>query len=190
MMIRNYGILWVLSIAFELMELTFQVSHCQQETDWLVHVVFSTGCQISMSAGGTAGSWMCSCAIALASGPEWRQCECSTVTMRSITGWALVVTKQSWAKQSDHFSNCFPTLGTNLDGTSIQVGLEAVSSRNISCMALGPKRCLQVSLLMLWILAVEVQAFFLKYILWIPPRNLLNTYRLIIWFRKAPSMCH
>ena len=47
---------------------------------------------------------------------------------------------------------------------------------------LGPTRCLQVSLLMVWILAVEVQAFFLKYLLWIPPRNLLNTYRLIIWF--------
>ena len=47
---------------------------------------------------------------------------------------------------------------------------------------LGPKRCLQVTVLMVWILAVEVQAFFLKYLLWIPPRNLLNTYRLIIWF--------
>lgn len=42
-----------------------------------------------------------------------------------------------------------------------------------------------MSLLILWILAVEVQSFFLKYILWIPARNLLNTYRLIIWFGKG-----
>jgi len=44
-----------------------------------------------------------------------------------------------------------------------------------------------VSVLVIWILAVEVLAFFIKYILWIPPRNPLNTYRLLIWFGKVPG---
>jgi phosphatidylserine synthase 2 len=29
---------------------------------------------------------------------------------------------------------------------------------------------------------VELNAFFLKFVLWVPPRNLLNTYRLYIWW--------
>lgn len=32
----------------------------------------------------------------------------------------------------------------------------------------------------------QVVAFFLKYILWVPPTNPLNTYRLIIWFCESP----
>jgi len=29
---------------------------------------------------------------------------------------------------------------------------------------------------------VELNAFFLKFVLWVPPRNLLNTYRLCVWW--------
>ena len=29
---------------------------------------------------------------------------------------------------------------------------------------------------------VELNGFFLKYVLWVPPENLLNTYRLFFWF--------
>jgi len=36
---------------------------------------------------------------------------------------------------------------------------------------------------------VDLNAFFLKFLLWIPPRNLLNTYRLTIWFLTSiPSI--
>ena len=34
-------------------------------------------------------------------------------------------------------------------------------------------------------LMVEVNAFFLKFILWVPPLNPLNTLRLLIWFGLA-----
>lgn len=50
----------------------------------------------------------------------------------------------------------------------------------------GPMRCLQILSMSALILSVEVQAFFLKFILWIPPRNPLNTFRLVIWFGE----CH
>ena len=45
-----------------------------------------------------------------------------------------------------------------------------------------PKRTLQCLGLVIVFLLVELNAFFLKYILWIPPLNPLNTYRLILWF--------
>ena len=43
-------------------------------------------------------------------------------------------------------------------------------------------RCLQGLTLIAIFLLVEVNAFFLKYILWIPPLNPLNTYRLCLYF--------
>lgn len=49
----------------------------------------------------------------------------------------------------------------------------------------GPLRFVQVLTLIVIILTVEVNAFFLKFCLWIPPLNPLNTYRLIIWWLIA-----
>ena len=46
----------------------------------------------------------------------------------------------------------------------------------------SPKRLLQCVVLVAVFLLIEVNAFFLKYVLWIPPLNPLNTYRLILLF--------
>lgn len=46
----------------------------------------------------------------------------------------------------------------------------------------SPKRLLQCLVLVAVFLLVEVNAFFLKYVLWVPPLNPLNTYRLILLF--------
>lgn len=48
-----------------------------------------------------------------------------------------------------------------------------------------PLRCLQSLTLLSIFLLMEVNAFFLKYILWIPPLNPLNTIRLAILFMAA-----
>lgn len=48
-------------------------------------------------------------------------------------------------------------------------------------MLSGPKRFAQVLVLVAGSLTVELNAFFLKFCLWIPPTNPLNTYRLILW---------
>ncbi|CAM6047906.1 unnamed protein product, partial [Sphagnum compactum] len=50
---------------------------------------------------------------------------------------------------------------------------------------MGPARFVQVLGLAVLILIVEVNAFFLKLCLWIPPRNPLNSYRLLIWWLIA-----
>lgn len=45
----------------------------------------------------------------------------------------------------------------------------------------GPKRCLQSLLVVAAFLTVEVNVFFLKYALWVPPPNPLNVARLVLW---------
>jgi hypothetical protein len=49
------------------------------------------------------------------------------------------------------------------------------------CLCAGPARCLQALLIVAAFLAVEVNVFFLKYALWVPPTNPLNTARLVLW---------
>eukprot|EP00741_Cyanophora_paradoxa_P009312 tig00000144_g9020.t1 len=44
------------------------------------------------------------------------------------------------------------------------------------------RRLVQVLFLLAIISAIELNAFFLKFLLWIPPTNPLNSYRLIMWF--------
>eukprot|EP00761_Pharyngomonas_kirbyi_P003605 gb/GECH01003609.1/.p1 GENE.gb/GECH01003609.1/~~gb/GECH01003609.1/.p1 ORF type:complete len:502 (+),score=71.36 gb/GECH01003609.1/:1-1506(+) len=46
----------------------------------------------------------------------------------------------------------------------------------------SPKRFMYVLSVMLFVSVVDMNSFFLKYALWVPPRNMLNTYRLIFWF--------
>ncbi|XP_002970056.2 CDP-diacylglycerol--serine O-phosphatidyltransferase 2 [Selaginella moellendorffii] len=49
----------------------------------------------------------------------------------------------------------------------------------------GPLRFVQVLGLVVIVLTVELNAFFLKFCLWVPPRNPLNSYRLILWWLIA-----
>ena len=49
----------------------------------------------------------------------------------------------------------------------------------------SPARFLEAFMTVLLFLMVEVNAFFLKFILWVPPLNPLNTLRLLIWFGLA-----
>lgn len=50
---------------------------------------------------------------------------------------------------------------------------------------LGPWRFIQVFSLCIVFMTVELNTFFLKFCLWIPPRNPLVVYRLILWWLIA-----
>jgi hypothetical protein len=50
---------------------------------------------------------------------------------------------------------------------------------------LGPWRFIQVLTLCIIFLTVELNTFFLKFCLWIPPRNPVIVYRLILWWLIA-----
>jgi hypothetical protein len=49
----------------------------------------------------------------------------------------------------------------------------------------GPWRFIQVLSLCIVFLTVELNTFFLKFCLWIPPRNSVVIYRLILWWLLA-----
>ena len=50
---------------------------------------------------------------------------------------------------------------------------------------LGPWRFIQVLSFCVAFMTVELNTFFLKFCLWVPPRNPLITYRLILWWLIA-----
>ncbi|AQK92005.1 CDP-diacylglycerol--serine O-phosphatidyltransferase 1 [Zea mays] len=50
---------------------------------------------------------------------------------------------------------------------------------------MGPLRFIQVLFLCVVFMTVELNTFFLKFCLWIPPRNPLVVYRLILWWLIA-----
>lgn len=50
---------------------------------------------------------------------------------------------------------------------------------------LGPFRFLQVLSLCIIFLTVELNTFFLKFCLWVPPRNPIIVYRLVLWWLIA-----
>ncbi|CAD7702558.1 unnamed protein product [Ostreobium quekettii] len=148
-MIRNHSLLWVLSIGFELLELTFQhmlpnFNECWWDS-WILDVATCNLLGIAM------GMWTV----------HYFDSAYSTYNWRGISEQPTLAAK---AKRS--FLQFLPHSWDNFDWG----------------MYSGPTRCIAVFAMVAVLLAVEVQAFFLKYILWVPPRNLLNTYRLLIWF--------
>lgn len=56
----------------------------------------------------------------------------------------------------------------------------------------GPRRCLLCVVPLVVMTGCELNAFLLKRVLWIPPRNALNTCRLCIWVGACSSstQCH
>lgn len=50
---------------------------------------------------------------------------------------------------------------------------------------LGPFRFIQVLSLCIIFLTVELNTFFLKFCLWVPPRNPIIVYRLVLWWLIA-----
>lgn len=50
---------------------------------------------------------------------------------------------------------------------------------------LGPWRFIQVLSLCIVFLTVELNTFFLKFCLWVPPRNPIIVYRLVLWWLIA-----
>mmetsp|Transcript_27 Transcript_27/g.58 ORF Transcript_27/g.58 Transcript_27/m.58 type:complete len:446 (+) Transcript_27:177-1514(+) len=74
-----------------------------------------------------------------------------------------------------------PTLLLKTKRLLLQFTPESVEQYEWKMMS-SPKRFVQCIVLAGFCLACEVNAFFMKYVLWIPPRNMLNTYRLFVFF--------
>lgn len=150
LILREYGMLWTVSITFELLELTFQhllpnFNECWWDS-WILDVA------ICNFIGILTGMW----------------------TVRYFHG-----KEYNWRGISQQ-----PTLLAKA-----QRGLMQFTPYSLDNFQWGmfssPKRCLQCFFPAGIILLFEVNHFFLKYELWVPPRNPLNTIRLSILFLIA-----
>lgn len=149
-MIRNQPLLWVLSIGFELMELTFR------------HML-----------------------------PNFNECWWDSIILDIlICNWFGI-----WAGM--HTVRYFDGKTYEWVGLSRQPSIMGKVKRSLSQFTpaqwdkdqwqpfMGPLRFIQVLFLCVAFMMVELNTFFLKFCLWIPPRNPLVVYRLIFWWLIA-----
>ncbi|RAL40221.1 unnamed protein product [Cuscuta campestris] len=149
-MIRNQPLLWVLSIGFELMELTFRHMLPNFNECWWDSIVLDI--------------FIC----------NWFGIWAGMRTVRYFDGktyqWVGI------SQQPNIIGKVKRTLGQFTP---------ACWDKDEWHPLLGPWRFLQVLSLCVGFLTVELNTFFLKFCLWIPPRNPLIIYRLILWWLIA-----
>lgn len=150
LILRNEGMLWVVSITFELLELTFQhllpnFNECWWDS-WILDVL------ICNFIGIVTGMW----------------------TVRYFHS-----KEYNWRGISEQ-----PTLFAKARRGIMQFTPHSLDSFQWHIFS-TPKRCLQCFFPGAVILLFEVNHFFLKYELWVPPTNPLNTIRLSILFLMA-----
>ncbi|KAL4856151.1 Glutamate decarboxylase 1 [Chlorella vulgaris] len=145
LIIRNYTMLWFISIAFELCEKTLQ--------HWL---------------------------------PNFNECWWDSWVLDVAICNAIGIYTGMWTVRY------FKSKQYNWSGISEQPSLLAMAKRSLLQFTphswdhfdwqifSSPKRCVQCFFPVGIILLFEVNHFFLKFVLWVPPSNPLNTYRLII----------
>ncbi|XP_068637671.1 CDP-diacylglycerol--serine O-phosphatidyltransferase 1-like isoform X2 [Aristolochia californica] len=149
-MIRNQPLLWVLSIGFELMELTFRHMLPNFNECWWDSII------LDILICNWFGIWAGMHTVRYFDGKtyEWvgvsRQPNIISKVKRTLGQF----TPAHWDKDEWH-------------------------------PLLGPWRFIQVLNLCIVFLTVELNTFFLKFCLWIPPRNPVIVYRLILWWLIA-----
>nr|CAB3472472.1 unnamed protein product [Digitaria exilis] len=149
-MIRNQPLLWVLSIGFELMELTFRHMLPNFNECWWDSIV------LDILICNWFGIWA------------------GMKTVRYFDGKTY-----EWvglSRQPNIISKVKRTLGQFTP---------AQWDKDEWYPLLGPWRFIQVLSLCIVFMAVELNTFFLKFCLWIPPRNPLIIYRLVLWWLIA-----
>eukprot|EP00897_Mesotaenium_endlicherianum_P005730 jgi/Mesen1/5185/ME000257S04461 len=147
---RNQLLLWILSVGFELMEVTFHHMLPNFNECWWDSIVLDV--------------LIC----------NWFGIWAGMKTVRYFDGKTY-----DWVGISRQ-----PSFVGKVRRTMLQF-TPATWDRDRWDMLSGPKRFIQVLCLIVVTLTVELSCFFLKYCLWIPPRNPLNSYRLLVWFFVA-----
>lgn len=155
LILRDTSMLWVVSVAFELMELTFQhllpnFNECWWDS-WILDVA------VCNAIGIYTGMW----------------------TVRYFNG-----KEYDWAGMG---MSAQPTLLAKATRSVLQFtpARYDVFEWGLGTWFRSPKRFLQCFFPAVIILLFEVNHFFLKYELWVPPRNPLNTIRLTVLFLIA-----
>ncbi|KAF5837811.1 PSS-domain-containing protein [Dunaliella salina] len=152
LVLRNHFILWVISIGFELLELSLghmlpNFNECWYDS-WVLDVAVCN--LIGITLGMATVRWM----------------DCK-------------YERYNWQGLSE-----LKGLGAKARRSLAQLG-PYTWDKFQWCQFRSPKRFLQTLFIIVVGLAFELNVFFLKYSLWIPPTNPLITYRLVLWFLMA-----
>ncbi|XP_062232084.1 CDP-diacylglycerol--serine O-phosphatidyltransferase 2-like isoform X1 [Phragmites australis] len=149
-MIRNQLLLWVLSVGFELMELTFRHMLPNFNECWWDSII------LDILICNWFGIWAGMHTVRYFDGKtyEWVGLSRQPSIMGKVKRSLSQFTPAQWDKDQWH-------------------------------PFMGPLRFIQVLFLCVVFMAVELNTFFLKFSLWIPPRNPLVVYRLILWWLIA-----
>ncbi|XP_039122836.1 CDP-diacylglycerol--serine O-phosphatidyltransferase 1 isoform X2 [Dioscorea cayenensis subsp. rotundata] len=145
-MIRNEPLLWVLSIGFELMELTFRHMLPNFNECWWDSIILDV----------LLCNWFGMRTVRYFDGKtyEWVGISRQPSVFGKVKRTLGQFTPAQWDKDEWH---------------PLQ----------------GPWRFIQVSSLCVVFMTVELNTFFLKFCLWVPPRNPVVVYRLILWWLIA-----
>ncbi|CAL9038679.1 unnamed protein product [Musa banksii] len=149
-MIRNQPLLWVLSIGFETMELTFRHMLPNFNECWWDSII------LDIIICNWFGIWAGMRTVRYFDGKtyEWVGISRQPNIIGKVKRTLGQFTPARWDKDEWH-------------------------------PLLGPWRFIQVLFLCVVFMTVELNTFFLKFCLWIPPRNPLIVYRLVLWWLIA-----
>ncbi|KAL0477216.1 phosphatidylserine synthase [Acrasis kona] len=145
---RDMKLCWLLSLFFEIMEITLQHWLENFKECWWDHLIIDV--LVCNNLGIVFGLYLCDF-LRLKKYPLWIGVDEIPTTRGKVVRILQQFTPFSWTSYNWRMFE-------NPRRFAYSIGI--VLAMNI----------------------VDLNAFFLKYILWVPPRNPLNTYRLLLWF--------
>ncbi|KAL4179290.1 hypothetical protein AMTRI_Chr13g86550 [Amborella trichopoda] len=179
-MIRNQPLLWVLSVGFEFMEVSAAF-----------HIYFCDNYLMAYNVPHNEANVMLRQLTFRHMLPNFNECWWDSIILDIlICNWFGI-----WAGM--HTVRYFDGRTYEWVGISRQPNIMSKVKRTLGQFTpaqwdkdewhplLGPWRFIQVLSLCIVFLTVELNTFFLKYCLWIPPRNPVIVYRLILWWLIA-----
>ncbi|KAE8726058.1 CDP-diacylglycerol--serine O-phosphatidyltransferase 1 [Hibiscus syriacus] len=183
-LIRNQQLLWVLSIGLELMEFTFRHMLSNFNACWWDSIIFDICCV-------TGSLYWCELMCVVSAANMNLRFSDSSVYFDNI--FDLLVGIWAGMHTVGYFDGrTYEWIGIsrqpNISGKVKQTLLQftrAQWDRDEWQPLLDPWRFIQVLSLCIVFLTVELNTFFLKLCLWIPPRNHVIVYRLILWWLIA-----
>ncbi|KAL6620659.1 hypothetical protein ACP70R_035798 [Stipagrostis hirtigluma subsp. patula] len=188
-MIRNQLLLWVLSIGFELMELTFRHMLPNFNECWWDSIILDilicnwfgiwAGMHTVRYFDGKTYEW-----VGLSRQPSIMGKGLGPRATMSFSSYYLC---RPW--ESFFHRDKINKTSMNRDCLELKRSLSQFTpaqwDKDQWHPFMGPLRFIQVLFLCVVFMTVELNTFFLKFCLWIPPRNPLVVYRLILWWLIA-----
>ncbi|KAB5538128.1 hypothetical protein DKX38_015661 [Salix brachista] len=190
-LIRNQPLLWVLSIGFELMEFTFRHMLPNFNECWWDSIILDILiCNWFGQLGFDSLNWH-ACSYAP---HDHIDAQFLAISDSSVLTFEAKISS-IWAGM--HTVGYFDGRTYEWVGISRQPNIMGRVKRTLGQFTpaqwdkdewhplLGPWRFIQVLSLCIVFLTVELNTFFLKFCLWVPPRNPVIVYRLILWWLIA-----